>query len=214
MELVRWPRAAILTTCEQDRCVCVCVILYISSWRYGRIVTLFRCINDDCNLSMCVILHIASWRYGRILTLFWCINDDSTLCVFDFACQETCFCNYLCAVQFFHNKGDMGLLILVSCMWLRWRRLANARLFYINAHYWTEAEYKHNIYSILGKIYYKQNSNSTTSHILQKWLKFHQDITSFILPNGFHFHQYTHPPTLQKGFNRNQACFFFLDFCI
>jgi hypothetical protein len=87
MELVQWPRAARSTTCEQDRCVCV--ILHILSWRYGRIVTLFWCINDDCNLCVCVILHIASWRYGRIVTLFWCINNDCNLCVCDFASQET-----------------------------------------------------------------------------------------------------------------------------
>jgi hypothetical protein len=65
------------------RSMCVCVILHISSWRYGRIVTLFWCINDDCHLfvCVCVILHIASWRYGHIATLFWCINDDCNLCV-------------------------------------------------------------------------------------------------------------------------------------
>jgi hypothetical protein len=51
MELVQWPRAARSTTCEQDRCGCV--ILHISSWRYGRIVTLFWCINDDYNLCVC-----------------------------------------------------------------------------------------------------------------------------------------------------------------
>jgi hypothetical protein len=34
--------------------VCVCVWLHISSWRYGRNVTLFWCINDDCNLCVCV----------------------------------------------------------------------------------------------------------------------------------------------------------------
>jgi hypothetical protein len=79
MELIQWPRAARSTTCEQDRCVYV--ILHISSWRYGRIVTLFWCINDDCNLCVCVILHISSWRYGCIVTLFWCINDDCNLCV-------------------------------------------------------------------------------------------------------------------------------------
>jgi hypothetical protein len=56
-------------------------------------------------------------------------------------------------------------------------------------HYWTEAEYKKSIYSIFGRIYYKQDSNSTTSHIFQKGLKFHQNIASFILQNGFHFHQ-------------------------
>jgi hypothetical protein len=56
LELLRWPREARSTTCEQYRCVCVCVILHISSRRYGRIVTLFLCINDDRNL--CVILHL------------------------------------------------------------------------------------------------------------------------------------------------------------
>jgi hypothetical protein len=99
MELIQWPRVARSTTCEQDRCVCV--ILHISSWRYGRSVTLFWYINDDCNLCVCVILQITSWRYGCIVTLFWCINDDCNLCVYDFASQETCFCDYLCAVQFF-----------------------------------------------------------------------------------------------------------------
>jgi hypothetical protein len=42
---------------------------------------------------VCVILHIASWRYGRIVTLFWCINDDCNVCVCDFASQETCLCD-------------------------------------------------------------------------------------------------------------------------
>jgi hypothetical protein len=70
MELIQWPRAARSTTCEQDRCVCV-------------------------------ILHISPWRYGRIVTLSWCINDDCNLCVCDFASQETCFCDYPCGVQFF-----------------------------------------------------------------------------------------------------------------
>jgi hypothetical protein len=51
MELVQWPRATRLTTCRQDRCECM--ILHILSWRYGRIVTLFWCINDDCNLCVC-----------------------------------------------------------------------------------------------------------------------------------------------------------------
>jgi hypothetical protein len=27
------------------------------------------------------ILHISSWRYGLIVTLFWCINDDWNMCV-------------------------------------------------------------------------------------------------------------------------------------
>jgi hypothetical protein len=37
------------------------------------------------SMCVCVILHISSWRYGRIVTLFWCINDDYNLCVCDFA---------------------------------------------------------------------------------------------------------------------------------
>jgi hypothetical protein len=116
MELVQWPRAARSTTCEQDRCVCV--ILHISSWRYGRIVTLFWCINDDCNMCVCVILHIASWRYGRIVTLFWCINDVCNLCVCDFAPQETCFCDYLCAVQFFvWFTYSLAKLVIISTVW-------------------------------------------------------------------------------------------------
>jgi hypothetical protein len=89
---------------QQDRWpagkIDVCVILHISSWRYGCIVTLFWCINDDCN--PCVrdfAYHI--WRYGRIVTLFGCINDDYNLCVCDFSSQETCFCDYHCAVHFF-----------------------------------------------------------------------------------------------------------------
>jgi hypothetical protein len=96
MELVQWPPAARSTTCEQDRCVCV--ILNISSWRYGRIVTLFWCINDDCNLSVC-----------------------------DFAFQETRFCDYLCAVQFFvwftyslaklEEQADGGWLRATQTVW-------------------------------------------------------------------------------------------------
>jgi hypothetical protein len=62
MELIQWPRAARSTTYEQDRCVCVCVILHISSWRYGHVVTLFWCINHDCSMMtvicVCVILHV------------------------------------------------------------------------------------------------------------------------------------------------------------
>jgi hypothetical protein len=103
--------------------LCVCVIFHISSWRYGRIVTFFWCINDDCNLCVCVILHLkrhacviislqynflydlpthsqawkrkSRWRLANPY-LFW-----SNLCVCDFASQETCMCDYLCVVQFF-----------------------------------------------------------------------------------------------------------------
>jgi hypothetical protein len=52
-----------MTTCSKiddlrARSMCVCVILHILSWRYGRVVTLIWCINDDCNLCVCVILHL------------------------------------------------------------------------------------------------------------------------------------------------------------
>jgi hypothetical protein len=65
MELVRWPRAARSTTCEQDRPtskIDVCVWFCISHQK-----------NMACSdvsmmtvICVCVILHIASWRYGRI----------------------------------------------------------------------------------------------------------------------------------------------------
>jgi hypothetical protein len=47
----RWPASKIV--------VCVCVILHISSWRYGRNVTFFWCINDECNLYVwfCITCH-------------------------------------------------------------------------------------------------------------------------------------------------------------
>jgi hypothetical protein len=60
MELIQWPRVARSTTCEKDR-------------------------RPASKIDVCVILHIFSWRYGRIVTLFWCINDDYNLCVCDFA---------------------------------------------------------------------------------------------------------------------------------
>jgi hypothetical protein len=98
MELIWWPRATRSTTCEQDRCVCG--ILHISSWRYGRIVTLFGCINDDYNLHVCVILHIASWRYDRIVTLFWCINDVCNLCVWFCISRDMLLWLSLCSTIF------------------------------------------------------------------------------------------------------------------
>jgi hypothetical protein len=100
MELVQWPRAARSTTCDQDRCVCVCVILHISSWRYGHIVTLLWCINDDYNLCVCVILHITSWRYGPIVTLFWCINDDCNLCAWFCISRDMLLWLSLCSTIF------------------------------------------------------------------------------------------------------------------
>jgi hypothetical protein len=87
MGLTQWPRAARSTTCGQDRCVYV-------------------------------ILHISSWRYGCIVTLFWCINDDCNLCVCDFASQETCFCDYLYAVQFFvWFSYSLAQLVIISTVW-------------------------------------------------------------------------------------------------
>jgi hypothetical protein len=69
MELVQWPRGA-RSTCEQDRCLCV--ILHISSWRYGRIVTLFWCINDDCNLCVCdFAYHIMKiWPHCNLVLMY------------------------------------------------------------------------------------------------------------------------------------------------
>jgi hypothetical protein len=66
MELVWWSRVARLTTCEQGRPaskIVACVILHISSWRYGRIVTLFWCTNDDCNLCVwfCISRDMLVW---------------------------------------------------------------------------------------------------------------------------------------------------------
>jgi hypothetical protein len=33
-------------------------------------------------ICVCVILHITSWRYGLIVTLSWCINDMTIICVY------------------------------------------------------------------------------------------------------------------------------------
>jgi hypothetical protein len=115
------------STCEQDRCVCV--ILHISSWRYSHIVTLFWCINDDCNLCVCVILHITSWRYGRIVTLFLCINDDNNLCVCVWFCisRDMLLWLSLCSTSF-------CMIYLLTCKSWRTSRqgLANPCLFWCN----------------------------------------------------------------------------------
>jgi hypothetical protein len=70
MELVQWPRVTRLTTCEQDRCVCV--ILHISSWRYGRIVILFWCTNDDYNLCVCDFAYHAMkiWPHCNLVLMY------------------------------------------------------------------------------------------------------------------------------------------------
>jgi hypothetical protein len=93
MELVRWPCAARSTTCDQDRSVCV--ILHISSWRYGRIVTFFWCINDDCNL--CV---------------WFCISRDMLVWL---SLCSTIFCMiYLLTCKHEEEQANGGWLIRVS----------------------------------------------------------------------------------------------------
>jgi hypothetical protein len=77
--------------------------------------------------SVCVILHISSWRYGRIVTFFWCINDDCNLCVCvcHFTPEETCACViisvqyifcmiYLLTCKHEEEQADGGWLIRVS----------------------------------------------------------------------------------------------------
>jgi hypothetical protein len=58
------------TTYEQDQCVCV--ILHISSWRYGRVVTLFWCINDDCNLCVCDFAYLIMkiWLHCNLVLMY------------------------------------------------------------------------------------------------------------------------------------------------
>jgi hypothetical protein len=101
MELVRWPGAA-RSTCEQDQSVCV--ILHISSWRYGRIVTLFWCINNDCNL--CV---------------WFCISRDMLVWL---SLCSTIFCMiYLLTCKHEEEQADGGWLIclfwcnMCVCVW-------------------------------------------------------------------------------------------------
>ena len=159
----------------------------------GRFVT-FWCINDDCNMcvwfcisrDMLVWLSVCSTIFCMIYLLTckhekeqadrgWLIRVSfDVICVCDFASLA-------------NNKGDAGWLIIVSFILTPVTDDNNVSS--LQHTYWTEAEYKQNIYSILGRIYYKKDSNSTTSYILQKGFKFHQYITSLILQNGFHFHQ-------------------------
>jgi hypothetical protein len=122
MELIQWPRAARSTTSEQDRRpaskIDVCVWFCIS--HHEDMAALQPCsdVSMMTVICACVILHISPWRYGRIVTLFWCINDDCNLCVCDFASQETCFCDYLCAVQFFvWFTYPLAKLVIISTVW-------------------------------------------------------------------------------------------------
>jgi hypothetical protein len=52
-------------------------------------------------ICVCVILHISSWRYGRIVTLFWCINDDYNLCVWFCISKDMLLWLSLCSTIFF-----------------------------------------------------------------------------------------------------------------
>jgi hypothetical protein len=79
MELIQWPHAARSMTCEKDRCVCVW--LCISRHEDMAALQPCSDVSMMTVISVCVILHITSWRYGRIVTLFWCINDDCNMCV-------------------------------------------------------------------------------------------------------------------------------------
>jgi hypothetical protein len=137
------------STCEQDRSVCV--ILHISSWRYGCIVTFFWCINDDCNLCVCVcvILHLkrhacviisvqynslydlpthlqawrrTSWRGLANPCLFWC-----NLCVWFCISRDMLVWLSLCSTIF-------CMIYLLTCKaWRTSRRgLANSSLFWCN----------------------------------------------------------------------------------
>jgi hypothetical protein len=220
----------------RSMCVCDFAYLVMKICPHCNFVLMYQWWLQHVCVRFCILCHedMAALSPCFDVSLMTIIS----VCVCDFAPQETCFCDCLCTVQFFmiyliickawrtswqglanpclfwcnlfvishilpitkttlvhwssslaRNKGDIGSLIIISCPWLRRRGLANPRLFDINAHYWTEAKYKQNIYSIFGRIYYTQDSNSTTSHILQKGLKFHQYIASFILQNGFRFHQ-------------------------
>jgi hypothetical protein len=112
MELVWWPRVARLMTFEQGRPaskIVACVILHISSWRYGRIVTLFWCTNDDCNL--CV---------------WFCISRDMLVWL---SLCSTIFCMiYLLTCKHEEAQADAGWLSRVSfdvicvCVWFFFSR--------------------------------------------------------------------------------------------
>jgi hypothetical protein len=70
--------ACSMTTCSKiddlrarSMCVCVCVILHISSWRYGGIVTFFWCINDDCNLCVWFcISRLKIWPHCNLVLIY------------------------------------------------------------------------------------------------------------------------------------------------
>jgi hypothetical protein len=145
MELVWLPCAARSTTCEQDRSVCV--ILHISSWRYGHIVTLVWCINDDCNLCVwfCISRDMLVWLSlcsrifctvyllickheeeqadgGRLIRLLWC-----NLCVWFFISRDMLVWLSLC------NKIFCMIYLLTCNAWRTSRRgLANPCLFWCN----------------------------------------------------------------------------------
>jgi hypothetical protein len=97
--------------------VCVCVILHLK--RHTCVI-----ISVQYNFLYDLPTHLqawkrTSWQGVANLCLFW-----YNLCVCDFASQETCLCDYLCAVQFFvwftyslaklEEQADGGWLIRVS----------------------------------------------------------------------------------------------------
>jgi hypothetical protein len=96
MKLIQWPRAAISTTCEQDQCVCDFAYLVMKIWPHCNLVLMYQW----WLYSVCVILHIASWWYGRIVTLFWCINDDYNLCVWFCISRDMLLWLSLCSTIF------------------------------------------------------------------------------------------------------------------
>jgi hypothetical protein len=106
----------------RSMCVCDFAYLLMKIWPHCNLVLMYQWWLQ----SMCVILHIASWRYGHIVTLLWCINDDCNLslcvcvcvCVCDFASHEICFCDYLCAVKFFvWFTYSLAKLVIISTVW-------------------------------------------------------------------------------------------------
>jgi hypothetical protein len=74
MELIQWPRAARSTTREQDRCLCV--ILHISSWRYGHI----PCSDVSMMTVICVyvILHLKRHAFVIIFVQYNFLYDLPT----------------------------------------------------------------------------------------------------------------------------------------
>jgi hypothetical protein len=86
------------------RSMCVCVILHISSWRYGRIVTLFWCINDDCHLFVCVCVWFCISRHEDMATLQPCSDVSMmiviSVCVWFCILRDMLLWLSLCSIMF------------------------------------------------------------------------------------------------------------------